>query len=460
MPKSLQELNAKYIDSGFFSILEKKYRDLSDEELLKEFEFEQELNLFDNVQEIQDELLQETQNIVISLHTKEAIKKYFQEIEAHIEKRARYKNNKNKLDYRLIRRFLWTSFNNLYELDLTIITEEILHLSNSLREFAKIYNDFTRKTKYPSLAYDEVFLEKQLAYISMKKSNEKIVDEIKKLKFSEHYLEAILKKKKEKLEKEKKSKEYPKLLEEYRRVNGAYSDTIYICSVLREKYEENKKEMAIFERRYRAEFNQYFQKTATVYERVFLDILGAMAFEFDRILWEQAKKSPAIQTLFKEAQISGEYNAKTYLKYYLKTNKQDSSSEEMQELLDLYQYLNSLYMESILIVTDRADDAIEYKKSVKAVNKEQEVVSFTDEKLALKWAFQNNVKLLVVNEQLQNMTLSCFLQYYKKYSLSESQVLLLGNAKNLSCVITKQLPQGIMPHALAQEIEKLIDDKR
>jgi len=459
MQKSLQELNEKYIDSGFFPILEKKYRNLSDEELLKKLEFEQELNLFDTMQEIKEKLLQETKDIVVSLHTKQAVRKYFQEVQAQIEKRARYKNNKNKLDYKLIRRFLWTSFNNLYELDLSIVTQEILQLSNNLREFAKVYNDFTRKTKYPPLAYDEVFLAKQLEYISMKKNSEKIVEEIKKLKFSEHYLESLLKKKKEKLEKEKQSKEYPHLLEEYRKVNGAYTDTIYICSVLREKYEENREQMEIFEKKYATEFNHYFQKTATIYEKVFLDILGAMAFELDRILWEQAKKSPAIQTLFKEAQISGEYNAKTYLKYYLKTSDIDKASDEMQELLDLYQYLNSLYMESIVIVTDRADDAIEYKKSVKAVNKEQEVVSFTDEKLALKWAFQNNVKLLVVNEQLQNMTLSHFLQYYKKYSLSASQIILLGNAQKLPYAITKQLPQGIMPHALAQEIEKLIDDK-
>ena len=452
----MQQENEKYIDSRFYPILKRKHKNFSDDELKRKLEFEQELGLFDNMKEIQDELLQETKNITISLHTKQAAEKYFKNIEAQIEKRARYKNNKNKLNYKLMRRFLWTAFNNLYELDLSIITTEIMQLSNNLREMAKVYNDFSRKIKYPSLAYDEVFLAKQSEYTNLKKNTEKIINEIKQLKVSENYLADLLKKKKNNLEKSLKTPQYPQLLQEYKRLNGTYADTVYICSVLREKLLEDKTQIQTFEKRYASEFNTFFQTTAAVYEKAFTDILGAMAFELDRLLWEQAKKSPQVAALFEEAHINGEYNSKIYLKYYLDNTDIDKASDERQELQELYEYLESLYIESILIVTNNIDDAIEYKKSVKLLNKEQDVVSFTDEKLALKWAFQNNVKVLVLHVELQNMTLDCFLRYYQKYSLAESDIILLGTAQKLPCPISKTLPSGTVPHSLSKHVKELL----
>jgi len=457
MSTSLQEANEKYINSRFYPILERKHRTLSEDELKKKLEFEQELGLFDNMREIQEELLQETKDIGVSLHTKQAAKKYFETIKQQIEKRVRYKNNKNKLDYKLIRRFLWTAFNNLHELDLKVITPDVLQLSNNLREMAKVYNDFIRKTKYPALAYDEVFLAKQSEYIYLKKNTKKIVNEIKQLKVTENYLEAILEKKKKTLKTSKTLPTYQKLLQEYKRINGTYTDTIYICSMLREKHAQNKKQMHSFEKKYTLEFNEYFQKTASVYEKVLVDILGAMAFELDKLLWEGAKKSLPIKILFEKAQINEEYNTKTYLKYYLESNDADKASDELQELLELYQYLDSLYMESILIVTNNVDDAIEFKRSIKSFNKAQNVISYTDEKLALKWAFQNSVKILVINESLQNMTLTKFLEYYKKYTLSQSELILLGNCEKLPYKISKKLAQGITPMFLAKQIQELID---
>ncbi len=337
------------------------------------------------------------------------------------------------------------------------MTHEIRELSNHLKEMAKSYNDFTRKTKYPALAYDEVFLEKQSEYIKLKKNTERIAKEIKQLKVSENYLDATLKKKKEYLKKSLKSPQYPQLLQECKKINGTYTDTIHICSILREKHTENKRLIEAFEKRYSREFNEYFQKTAVVYEKAFVAILGAMAFELDKILWEQAKKSTQVKSLFEQAQIHEEYSSKTYLKYYLESNDIKKASDELEELLELYQYLNSLYMESILIAVDCIDDAIEYKKSVKLFNKEQDVVSFTDEKLALKWAFQNSVKILVISENLQNMTLNGFLKYYQKYSLAESKIILLGNSNNPHYKISKELTSGIMPHSLAKEVKELIN---
>ena len=67
MSNILEEINKKYSGSEFYPILEKRYRNLSEEELAKKIAFEQELGLFDNMQEIQDELLKETKDITISI---------------------------------------------------------------------------------------------------------------------------------------------------------------------------------------------------------------------------------------------------------------------------------------------------------------------------------------------------------------------------------------------------------
>ena len=55
--------------------------------------------------------------------------------------------------------------------------------------------------------------------------------------------------------------------------------------------------------------------------------------------------------------------------------------------------------------------------------------------------------------------LAYFLNYYKNHSFFQSKIILLGNYKELPCTIAEQLPQGIMPHSLAKEIQKLLDDE-
>ena len=461
MSKTLEDINAQYSDSQFFLILEKKYRNLSENNLEKRIEFEQEVGLFDNMQEIKDELLLETKDIAISMNTKAAVNKYSEEIEGQIEKRARYRNNQKKLDYKLVRRFLWTAFNNLHELDLSIIKPNVRILSNHLREMAKSYNDFTRKTKYPSLAYDEIFLAKQSEYTQLKKNTEKIVKEVQRLRVSERYLADKLKKCKKVLEQMKDSKKTPKykeLLQKSKNINGSYTDSIHFCSILREKNIENRKKITSFDKRYKDEFTLYFEKTAVVYEKAFTDILGAMAFELDKVLWENAKESSQIRDFFENSSVNGEFNTKTYLKYYLESAELDDSLEERQGLLELYEYLNTLHIESILIVANNVNDAIEYKQSiVKVVGKSKEVVSFTDEKLALKWAFQNSVKVLIIHDTLQNMRLEHFCDYYTKYSLEKSQVVLLGKDKKIKSKIIKTLNPDIMPHVLAKHVKELID---
>ena len=452
----IDQYNEQYKESQFYDILERKHRGLPKKQLEKKLKLEEEIGLVDTLKDIKEQLIKETKEIYASVYTNQSIDNYFAIIEKQIEKRIHYKNSNHKLDYLLIHRFLWTTLNNLNDIDIQIITPEIRKLSKNLKNMEKTYKDFAKKIQYPSLAYEEVFLSSQSEYKELYKNNEKIVEEMRKLKMSEEYLAASLTKRKNLLKKTTDPQKRKEIQTEYRIINGTYVDVIHIISVLKERYNENQLVIQSFKNKYFEEFNTLFSKTATIYEKILIDILGAQAFELDMLLWEQAEKSKNVQQYFKEAGINGEFNTKTYLQYYLESNKHEKETTHYQKLYELYEYLQRIYIKHIVIVTNSTDDAIEFKKSIKSITKEHKVHSFIHEKEALKFALQNIVDILIVNEELNSMSSSSFLKYYQKYSLHNSKLIFLGYQQDKSYEAIQTLSTEITPNFLANTIKKLL----
>jgi hypothetical protein len=87
------------------------------------------------------------ESITITMNLPKAVDNYFNIIRENISKRERYKKLSGRLDYLLLRRFLWTAFNNVSELDLLIVTPKIKALSHDLKVMSRLYDDFMKKIK-------------------------------------------------------------------------------------------------------------------------------------------------------------------------------------------------------------------------------------------------------------------------------------------------------------------------
>lgn len=425
------------------------------------FEEEAGINELSTPEEFEEEIGEREESVTVTLNLSKAVANYLDTINKNIEKRAAYKKVDGKLDYLVIRRFLWTTFNNLSEIDLHIISPKIKALSNDLKAMASVYDDFMRKTKYPKLAYEEVFLSCQAEYKKIREGAEKTIQRLNQLKGSEKHIGSAIKIKKEALAKELQSDEFDLLQGEFKSLNGAYVDIVHMMAELDERYKYDMKLLNDFEKEYKEDFNDLFEKSTKKYKKSIVDILSAQAFTLDSTLWSQARASKAVKAHFHKAGINGEFNTKTYLKYYLDTQDNRKLSVENKKLFELYDYLLSLQRDYIMIVMSDVNDALELESMIKKEDKVYEVKAFIDEKSALKWAMKHSVKLLILESQLTKMPINTFLHYYKKYILVIPKIILLGDGGSSDLYrINKRLSRGVSPKVVARNVKELFTDEK
>ena len=427
-----------------------------DDEYDDEFDEDEE---YDEDDEFEEEIAPREESLTVTMNISKAVENYFNNIENNIEKRKAYKKVDGRLDYLMVRRFLWTTFNNLSEIDMHIMNAKVISLANDLKVMAKIYDDFVIKTKHPPLAYQEVFLSCQSEYMKIKDVAEKTIEELRILRNNEKFVGTTLEVKKDELDENINTENFDILKGELKSLNGAYVDVVHMMAELDERYKSDMKLLTEFENEYRNDFYKLFSKASVKYEKVFLDILNAQAFLLDAKLWNQAKRSKAIKAHFHKASIEGEFNTKTYLKYYLDTLDSGQVSEDNRKLFELYDYLCSVHKEYVMIVVDSPQEAMDYEIAIKGIMKTVHIKSFIDVKEALKWAIHHSVKILIVEDELKNINVEMFLKYYKKYILVSPKIILIGNKpKSGDFTITKLFPKNVSLTLIAQNVKELLPE--
>jgi len=437
------------------------------EEVIKKIEklesitehFEEEKNIA--ILEDDEELLEKErpESITNTLSLSKAITNYFNIIRANIQSRNAYKKVDGRLDYIIVRRFIWTTYNNLTDIDIEIATPKIRALKEDLIKMSSVYDDFVRKTKYPKLAYAEVFLSTQAEYMNIKLCTEKIIERLNRLRMDEKKIGGIREVKKQEFDENIHSTHFTVLEREMKSLNGAYVDVVHMMAELDERYKADLKLLDEFEKEYREDFYKLFAIEEKKYKYDLIDILSAQAYIFDIQLWNSAKRSKGVKVHFKKSSIAGELNTKTYLKYYLSTQDEQKASGDTKKLFELYDYLTLIHKDYILIVAASAQDAMEYEASIKSVDKEYDIKAFVDEIQAIKWAMKNSVKLLVIEEQLSKIRVEKFLSLYSKNILSTPKIVLIGEkpTSTLSS-ISKLVSTGTSSRVIAQNVKSVMDE--
>lgn len=432
-----------------------------DEESEEEhFEAEDAINMIEEMAEEEPEPREES--ITLSLNLATAVGNYFDTIKKHIDRRQSYKKADGRLDYLVVRRFIWTTFNNLSEIDLHIITPKIKMLSDDLKIMGKVYDDYVRKTRHPQLAFAEVFLSCQAEYKKIREGAEKIIEKINLLKSNEKIIGGALRVKKEELDKNIKSEEFDAIKNEFKSLNGAYVDVVHMMAELDERYKHDLELLNSFEEEYRSDFYEIFEIESRKYKKDILDILNAQAYVVDAQLWNQAKSSKSVKAHFKKSAITGELNTKTYLKYYLDTLDESRATDETKKLFELYEYLVSKHKEFVMVMVGSAQDAMEYESEIKRVDKSLDVKSFIDEKAAIKWAMKNSVKVLVVEDVLQKTNAETFLSVYHNNILVRPKIILIGNkpkTNSSAYIISKLLLKNASPRVVSDSVKAILEAK-
>jgi hypothetical protein len=272
-----------------------------------------------------------------------SIEDFFEDIKKKTAKIAKSSlvNDRFRLDFQLVKRFLFTAYNNLIEIDPDIANPSLTRIYNYLNELNELYIGYKKTHKYPKLAFSSIFL-KRTKYKDAKRRLELNIEEIKSIKKTLPGLEEEIKDLSAQIASipvGQRGEEYMNLVSELKRVKKKYVDSIDLIGRLRE---ENEMLIPITDEYFERFFEEFTNKFSQKYEeniRHLEDILNSLTFTFDKAMWLRAKRSRLIQNYFRESNIEGDFSTATYLKYYLRSLDQSKLSAENEKLFEICAYL-------------------------------------------------------------------------------------------------------------------------
>jgi len=397
--------------------------------------------------------------ISLSMDIAQTMHEYFDNFKKELAKREGYKKVNGRLEYSLAKRFLWTTFNNLVDIDSNIVTLRISSISNDLKFISDLKSDFDKKIQYPLAAFEDMFLSSQVEYTLVKQMTQEIIERLTLLKSKEKTINLEKEKKKKTILKVKDKEEKNNLIRELKVLNGTYVDVVHMMAKLQEIHKKNIQRLYDFEATYRESFYKSFQEEAKIHQKNIVNILNAQTYLLDSVLWKEAKTSKEILSYFKSLSVDIELNTKTYLKYYLSTLDESKATKDTKDLFNFYDYLVDVQRDYIMIVSASAQDALDYSQYIQSLDKTLVVKSFISELESIKWAMINSVKIVVLDDILLSTTAQKYLDYYHNHIFSKPKIVLIGNStdiKSSTYSISKSLPMYVQPKVLVDSLNQLL----
>jgi len=210
-----------------------------------------------------------------------------------------------KNDYVELKRFIDTATNFLSEIDRDILSKLAGKLYQDITSLYEYYNDFNKKTKYTEYIFYKEYLETIDKY-------KKLKDEVEKFQKSmEEYSNII-----------QSSEEQLKIISEsdsnYKKIKKKYVDAIYEFSKVKEDFYKAKEHMSEIEKAEQMKFFPEFNKLKEHNLKKLEKIINVKLYYFEKLLWFNASKSPAVIKFFDDSNIEGDFSTKTFIKYFLK----------------------------------------------------------------------------------------------------------------------------------------------
>lgn len=346
---------------------------------------------------------------------RECLDEYYGDIFSVLKEYEDLGENEKELNFLKLKRFLFTAYNDLYELDSALTDNEMDKVKNELLRLQKEYETFKIKSSYPlEYLFEKIYLSKQTNYLKLQDELDLTISKIKNFSIKEKpLLEKIKQKELELLEiEDKKSDEYKKVEEQLKALKKRYVDLLHELALMREKRDKLTKILSDFKQKHLDEFEKEEKSLSRYLDAKLLRILNVKAYKFDTTMWEKAKKSRLIRQFFMDAGIEGTYSSRTFLKYYLKTLDKDKLTPENKELFELQKYLDSLGNESILVIRNSVEKAVKTKYLIEGIDKELKVTAIYDPMESFKICLKDKPDLIIFDFNMRTINA---LEYLKKF---------------------------------------------
>ena len=347
--------------------------------------------------------------------TESVIQGYFNIIHRDMYKFTNYNRAPHGIDFLKLRRFLFTSFNNLVEIDSSLIQTEVNNIKEDMLRLSAIYDSFKLRSKHTKKAFHELFLDQSDEFLKAKEKLEKNSVSLGQYELSAKMAEAEI------ATLENSAGKNDSLENNYELIESAIKKarTVMIDAIhnKRELEDENKRlsefiEMMISENE--ESFKIKFTMQAQIFNDKILALLNKVAYVFETKLWKRARKSRFIRKHFSRTQAKGRLSSTSYLKYYLQSLDMEKLSDDKKELFELLPYMENLHTRTVVYLYDETVSAQKMKQICKEVDEEIDFKASTRAHQVLKILDDDLPDFLLVDQKADFKTI---FHYLKKYEL-------------------------------------------
>jgi hypothetical protein len=309
-----------------------------------------------------------------SLSIEESIEHFFKKTLVDLAQFDTTDKFNRKMDFNVMKMFLFTAFNNFKEMDPTFEDEQMKFAKQKLESCIKLQHDMQRRTGYAMESnYEHIFLFRQIPYLEMQEEYDEIKKKLETLRHELAYFTRQMEEAKEKMKLSPKgSDSYVKYEQDFKRANGKNVDRVHAIKENTAQFESLDEKMELFRKEHFPAFKKVFTESTEEIKTDIQNALDLLAYKFDMQIWRRAKKSRNVRDFFASARIKGLFSSKTYLEYFvgnLDSKVASPSNMKMIKYLNEYNTTNKIYVAVLgndtmeigqdKVMIERIDKAIE-----------------------------------------------------------------------------------------------------
>ncbi len=237
--------------------------------------------------------------------------------------KAFIKNNNlssTKIDYTRLRRFLATALNNFCQIDSKFSAGLLQKLQIDVFSLFDYITEFAQKTKVLDIVFNSEFLRTIDIYAKLLDQQEVAMS--KRDRFESSYNSV-----KERIGVLSKQLNTQAAMAEYKKLKLELGDIAHNFALAKSEYESCFEKINALKSALYPIFASEFKLLRDRYVAGLTEAASTKAYYLDKYMWACAQKNHTISNFLARANIDGEYDTKTYIKYYLKNINTESASD-------------------------------------------------------------------------------------------------------------------------------------
>lgn len=316
--------------------------------------------------------LEDEEAIPVTKSPEDCINEFFAREKSILSHHHDFIEGSKELDFMRMKRFLFTAYNDLCDLDSMLENKELKAVKHEVSSLYRDFEEYNKKTQYPlAYAFERIFLVRQVAYTHLEQYIEDVKIGMAGAKAESEPLGRRLEEEERNLRliPDKKSREYFEFEKEVKALRRRFVDLIDYIAKQKDIITRESARLQVFKEKHYQTFADVFAPMTTEIKNRFIKLLNTKGYELDKAMWARAKTNQYVKKFFRDADIHGGYNSKTYLRYFLKgLDKNKVVSAKTKELFGLLKDLEKISIQNVMVIQENDTKSFKSQQLIERVD--------------------------------------------------------------------------------------------